>query len=61
VLAHYALGNLARSLGKPEKADKHFANALRLLNRYQPNDPLPESDGLTAGRLIETITSVTEK
>jgi chemotaxis protein methyltransferase CheR len=61
VLAHYALGNLARSLGKPEKADKHFTNALQLLNRYQPNDPLPESDGLTAGRLIETITSVTEK
>ena len=60
VLAHFALGNLARSRDKPLEADKHFSNALHLLCRYQPNDPLPESDGLTAGRLMETLTSMTE-
>jgi chemotaxis protein methyltransferase CheR len=60
VLAHFALGNLARGRGKSEEADKHFANALHLLARYQPNDLLPESDGLTAGRLTETITAVTD-
>ncbi len=60
VLAHFALGNLARGRATFEEADKHFANALHLLNRYQPNDLLPESDGLTAGRLTETITSMTD-
>ena len=59
VLAHFAMGNLARSGGKTEEAEKHFSNALRLLRRYQPNDLLPESDGLTAGRLTETLISIT--
>ncbi|MBI4204302.1 MAG: tetratricopeptide repeat protein [Betaproteobacteria bacterium] len=59
VLAHFTLGNLARRRGKSEDADKHFANALDLLRRYQPGDQVPEADGLTAGRLTETITAVT--
>jgi chemotaxis protein methyltransferase CheR len=59
VLAHFALGNLARSRGKTGEAEKHFANALHSLRRYQPNELLPESDGLTAGRLTETLTSIT--
>ncbi|MHB8724037.1 MAG: CheR family methyltransferase [Casimicrobiaceae bacterium] len=58
VLAHFALGNLARSAGRNREADKHFANALHLLGGYQPDDALPESDGLTAGRLTETITAI---
>ncbi len=60
VLAHFALGNLARGRGKDREADKHFANALDLLRRYQPGDLLPESDGLTAGRLAETLTTMTD-
>jgi chemotaxis protein methyltransferase CheR len=59
VLAHFALGGLARSRDKHDQADKHFANTLDLLNRLQPHDVLPESDGLTAGRLTETITAMT--
>jgi chemotaxis protein methyltransferase CheR len=59
VLAHFALGNLARSRGTHDEADKHFANTLHLLARLQPDDRLPESDGLTAARLTETITTVT--
>ncbi|HVT04542.1 MAG TPA: CheR family methyltransferase [Thermoanaerobaculia bacterium] len=59
VLAHFALGNLARSRGKSGDAEKHFANALHLVRRYQPDELLPESEGLTAGRLAETLTSVT--
>ncbi|MBI2296137.1 MAG: tetratricopeptide repeat protein [Betaproteobacteria bacterium] len=59
VLAHFALGNLARSGGKTGEADKHYANALHLLGRHQPGDPLPESEGLTAGRLTETIAAMT--
>jgi chemotaxis protein methyltransferase CheR len=57
VLAHFALGNLARRhLGE---ANRHFRNALHLLARHQPDAVLPESDGLTAGRLTETIIALT--
>jgi chemotaxis protein methyltransferase CheR len=58
VLAHFALGNLARSVGRNGEADKHFGNASHLLGGYQPDDALPESDGLTAGRLTETIAAI---
>ena len=33
-------------------------SALRLLRDQPPDEPLPESDGLTAGRLTEIITSL---
>jgi len=59
VLAHVALGNLARSRGQDDEAKKHFANAVPLLARLHPDDRLPESDGLTAGRLTETIAALT--
>jgi chemotaxis protein methyltransferase CheR len=58
VLAHFALANLARSCGTIAEAKKHFAIALELLRGYQPDDLLPESDGLTAGRLTAIITSI---
>lgn len=58
VLAHFALGNLARSSGKPDEARRYFGAALRLLAREQPDTLLPESDGLTAGRLTDTITAL---
>lgn len=58
VLAHFSLGHLARGQGNTAAADRHFTNALHLLQRCQPGDLLPESDGLTAGRLAETITAL---
>lgn len=59
VLGHFALGSLARSQGNADEAARHFANALRLLQRLQPDDLLPESDGLTGQRLTETIRALT--
>jgi chemotaxis protein methyltransferase CheR len=59
VLAHFALGNLARGSAEPEEALRHFTNARQLLSKLQPDDPLPESDGLTASRLTETINALT--
>jgi chemotaxis protein methyltransferase CheR len=59
VLAHFALGNLARSCGRNDTADKHFSNASRLLAACPADDVLPESDGLTVGRLTEIISSIT--
>ena len=58
VLAHFALGSLARRLGQASEAEKHLANALRLLRDCRPSDPVPEAEGLTAGRLSEIIESM---
>jgi chemotaxis protein methyltransferase CheR len=58
VLAHFALGNLARSGGRIEAAKKHFENAQRLLRGSPPGESLPESDGMTAGRLAEIIAAL---
>ena len=54
-LAHFALGNLARSGLHEDEARRHFANALRLLRACPPDTLLPESDGITAGRLAQII------
>jgi len=55
VLAHFALGNLTRRQGKLKESNKHFQNALALLSNYRQEEILPESGGMTAGRLMEII------
>ena len=55
VLAHFALGNLARNAGRRTEADRHFQNALQLLNRIRYDDGLAAAAGLTAGALAESI------
>lgn len=59
VLAHVALGMLARSRGQHTDAARHFANAQHLLVAVPGQHVLPESDGLTASRLSQTLTSLT--
>jgi len=56
-LAYFALGNIARRQGNLSKSNKYFENAVSLLSAYGPDDALPESDGITAGRLLEIIRS----
>jgi chemotaxis protein methyltransferase CheR len=58
VLAHFALGNLTRSQGKLGESARHFKNALSLLNLHQPKDILPESEGMTAGRLRDIVYAI---
>lgn len=57
VLAHFTLGSLALRQGKAKEAEKHFENALSLLGSYRPEELLPESEGVTAGRLTDIIQS----
>ena len=61
VIAHFALGNLARGAGRLQEADKHFANAAQLLERLRQDDILPESEGMTAGRLAEIINAIRDE
>ena len=57
-LAHFALGNLARADARTAQANKHFANALHLLRSWPPDTLPSESEGLSAGRLVEIITTL---
>lgn len=61
VPAHFALGHLARAQGRRAEADRHFANALALARRHRPEEILPETEGLTAGRLAEILTDLREE
>jgi chemotaxis protein methyltransferase CheR len=54
-LAHFALGNHARAEARVAEARRHFDNAARLLAGLAADDPVPESEGLSAGRLREII------
>ncbi|WP_239027912.1 CheR family methyltransferase [Geomonas subterranea] len=55
LLAYFALGNLCRKRGEIREAEQSFANALRLLQRYDPAEVLPEAEGITAGMLSQLI------
>lgn len=61
VLAHFALGNLSLREGKPKESKRHFDNALSLLRKYRDDEPIPESEGMLAGRMMEIIREIGEK
>ncbi len=58
VLAHFALGNLLRRQGRQKESERHFGNALGLLQGRREDDLIAESEGISAGRLIEIIRSI---
>ena len=55
VLAHFALGALSLEEGEPRRAAGHLEDAIALLAKLPPEAPVPESEGIPAGRLIEII------
>ncbi|MHB2025073.1 MAG: CheR family methyltransferase [Elusimicrobiota bacterium] len=57
VLAHFALGNLALRGRRLLQARRHFKNAAALLTAGGIEEILPDSGGLTAGRLRKIIAS----
>lgn len=58
IVAHFALGNLFRRLGRPSDAARSLENARALLQKLDPHAELPESDGVTAGRLLAMVESI---
>ncbi|MFH1081490.1 MAG: CheR family methyltransferase [Pseudomonadota bacterium] len=57
-LAHFALANISLRSGKTAEARKHFGNANDILSKVAPDEILPESEGMTAGRLSEIIGAI---
>jgi chemotaxis protein methyltransferase CheR len=55
VLAHFTLATLEQRKGKIKESRRYFHNALSLLDRYDTDDIIPESDGMSAVRLREII------
>lgn len=54
-LAHFVLGNLCQRRGDTTGARRSFGNASEILKACEPDEPLPEAEGLTAGRLSEIV------
>lgn len=57
-VAHLALGNLYVLAGRQREAKRYFRNALDLLASLSKEDIVPESDGLSAGRLAEIVAAL---
>jgi chemotaxis protein methyltransferase CheR len=58
VLAHFALGNLARRDERSAEAARHFANVQHLLEGCQPGELVPQGEGLSVGRLAQILRAV---
>lgn len=57
ILAYYNRGNILLLQKDILQAKKSFVNALTLLEKYSDGDIIPDSEGLTAGRLKEIIST----
>ncbi|MBA7584223.1 hypothetical protein ES708_26176 [subsurface metagenome] len=60
VLAHFTLGNIMRQKGKIKESGRHFKNASLILKNHTQSYLLPESENVTAGRLSEIISYMSE-
>ena len=60
VIAYFALGHLQLRQGRNREAARSFANARALVRTSPPEAVLPESDGITAGRLLAILSAMEE-
>ncbi len=58
IMAHFTLGMLLLQKKMPAESRKSMQNALSLLELADADEILPFSEGMSAGRLIETIKSM---
>jgi chemotaxis protein methyltransferase CheR len=61
VMAHFALGNLARLGARQKDAERHYRVALRILEKFGEDSAVPAAEGMTAGKLTELILAITTK
>ncbi len=57
IMAHFTMFVLSRQRGIRKEAERHRKIVEKLLSRIGQDDVLPDSDGITAGRLMETMQS----
>ena len=55
VMAHFHLGFLMRQKGRIEDSRRRFANVEALLQTRPPDEILPQSEGMSAGSVLETV------
>jgi chemotaxis protein methyltransferase CheR len=55
VLPHFLLGNISQQQGRLQESERHFRNALTLLQSCRHDETFPDSEGMTAGRLSDII------
>ncbi|HEV7406417.1 MAG TPA: protein-glutamate O-methyltransferase CheR [Chthoniobacteraceae bacterium] len=60
VVAHFALGHVRLRQGRGPESALCFANARAGLVTWAQDEVLPESDGMTAGRLLEILQAMEE-
>ena len=56
-MSHFAMGNVMLRQGRRTESRKCFGNVLNLLAKCQAEETVPESGGITSGRLREIVTS----
>lgn len=55
VLAHFALGHMALRQGRAQEGRRHLGIARGLLQGHGAEEAVPESEGISVGRLVEII------
>ncbi len=60
VLAHFAMANLMLRQSRMAEAERHLEQTRTLLRKYDADAELPESEGLTAGRLLAMLETLQE-
>lgn len=60
VMAYYSLGNIYQRQGNLPAAKKCKQNILSILDHYNPDEILTESDGLTVSKFKEIIQLTTQ-
>jgi chemotaxis protein methyltransferase CheR len=58
ILSHLMLGDIYLKAGKRDLAIRHYENVLKIVHHSDENEIVPESDGLTVGRIKEFTQSL---
>jgi len=61
VLSHLMLGNVYQTKGVMKMAIKHFETTMVLLEEYRDQEVIPQSEGITAGRIKELTEQLIRK
>jgi len=61
VMAYFSLGLILQTENRSPESKKNMENALSLLKSKEPDEILPYSEGMTAGRLMDTIQGMVNK